>query len=63
MKDWKGYMKAWDDTLAKQKYWNLTEGDREVPVWPAVTTAPDYLHLALYAASPESCAIPTGPWS
>ena len=40
--------------LAKQKYWNLTEGDREVPVWPAVTTAPDYLHLALYAAPPDS---------
>lgn len=40
--------------LKTQKYWNLGEAEREAPVWPAVTTAPDYLHLALYAAPPES---------
>lgn len=40
--------------LKTQKYWNLAEAEREAPVWPAVTTAPDYLHLSLYAAPPES---------
>lgn len=36
--------------LKAQKYWHLPEAERETPVWPAVTSAPDYLHLAPYAA-------------
>lgn len=41
------------DELTGKKYWNLPPDQREVPAWPAITSAPDYLHLAMYAAPPQ----------
>lgn len=40
--------------LRGQKYWKLPPEQRETPIWPAVTSAPDYLHLAPFAAPPET---------
>lgn len=40
--------------LKGRKYWDQARADRETPVWPAKTSAPDYLHLTQYAApSPD----------
>ena len=40
--------------LKGQKYYDIPADQRETPVWPAVTSAPDYLHLAPFAAPPET---------
>ncbi len=42
------------DAYAARKYRNVPASERPMPVWPSLTRAPDYLHLAGYGlAAPE----------